>query len=83
MSDVDFDPSKAYNPMSTVNAMSAGIVLVGLIVLGVCSYLIAKQHANAKDSTPERVRTLNLLWSLAYMAVAMILLGFAMAYGYD
>jgi uncharacterized membrane protein YidH (DUF202 family) len=83
MSEVDFDPSNAFNPFSTVNSMSAGIVLVGLIILGVTSYLIAKQHINDKDSTPERVRTLNFLWSLAYLSVVLILLGFAMAYGYD
>lgn len=72
-----------FNPVSTVNLISGFMTLLGLLLLGFASYSIAKQHESGKDSTPARIRTLNIMWSMAYGGVFIVLLGFALAYAYD
>jgi multisubunit Na+/H+ antiporter MnhB subunit len=79
----EFDPSEVYNPMSTANMLSSGLVGAGLVGLGYAAYRIAGQQGTDKDSTPQRVRTLNWWWSMVYLALVVVLLGFAMAYAYD
>jgi plastocyanin domain-containing protein len=79
----DIDPREAFNPVSTVNLISGFMTVLGLLLLGFASYSIAKQHKSGKDSTPARIRALNILWSMAYGGVLIVLLGFAMAYAYD
>jgi hypothetical protein len=79
----EIDPREAFNPVSTVNVISGFMTMLGLLLLGFASYSIAKQHQSGKDSTPARIRTLNVMWSMAYGGVIIVLLGFAMAYAYD
>lgn len=79
----EFDPSREYNPMSTANMLSSGLVMAGLVGLGWSVSRIATHQGPEKDSTPQRVRTLNWWWSMTYLALVVVLLGFAMAYAYD
>jgi uncharacterized protein (DUF2147 family) len=77
------DPREVFHPFSTVNMMSSAMTLLGLVMLGYGSYSIAKEQISGKDSTPERRRTLNIMWSYAYLGVFVVLLAFAFAYAYD
>lgn len=83
MSDSGLDHRDVFNPFSTVNVMSSVMTVLGLGFLGYGAYSIAKEQKAGKDSTPERVRKLNIMWSYAYLGVFVILLGFGFAYAYD
>jgi len=82
---MDMDgPESTFNPLSIANISSSVIVVVGLILLGIMTYLIAK---NASDTKTQRTKewhsTMNSYYSFAYVGVLSIVIGFGMGYVFD
>lgn len=87
------DPSRVYNPLSTPNMIAGFLSVVGLACLGFAMFSIAKQGRPVTTPPPgatgapidvrrNRFST-NTLWMMAYVAVIIILMGFALAWVYD
>lgn len=80
----DLDPREAFNPMSFVNVTSSMITLLGVIVLGLTVFHIArKKSTTSVRRTAEWHRDMNSLYSFAYLGAIAILVAFALGYAFD